>query len=163
MLKPETILALFEDGSEEALNFALPYAADMMRKIIKKEEDHRKIFKIPQTEDTTFLIRDGQFYHCNRCKTTVLIPNEVCVGCGSKVIDIVSYGDYKKSLGQEEKHEKSSELCTNCLVTKRCREQEECYGCSMSCVEKEGHIGCRCDGISVGEYCPYYIKDTNET
>lgn len=50
MLKPKTILALFEDGSDEAMKFALPYAADILRKIIKVREE----------EEETQYIKDEQ-------------------------------------------------------------------------------------------------------
>ena len=74
MLKPETILALFEDGSDEAIKFALPYAADILRKIIKENEDAAEAQYIKDEQegkamenDMTNLETDGVFFQCISC------------------------------------------------------------------------------------------------
>lgn len=69
MLKPKTILALFEDGSDEAVKFALPYAADVLRKVIKEiEEEEARYIKDEQ---------EGKLME----NSSPIKTEELCSGC----------------------------------------------------------------------------------
>lgn len=70
MLKPKTILALFEDGSDEAMKFALPYAADILRKIIKEKEEEEEAQYIKDEQEGKLM--ESSF---------PIKTEELCMGC----------------------------------------------------------------------------------
>lgn len=157
MLKPKTILTLFEDGSDEAMKFALPYAADMLRKIIKKNEDAAEAQCIKDMEDDmTNLETDSIFFQCTSCGQCFLFPFKICPHCHKKVDNIIPTNTTirKNSI-------KTKELCENCQRTIDCVFLP-CRDCEMSDVECEAgsgeHYICKCTCVAEGEPCPFYIE-----
>ena len=165
MLKPKTILALFEDGSDEAMKFALPYAADMLRKIIKENEDAAEAQYIKDEQegkamenDMTNLETDGIFFQCTSCGQYFLFPFKICPNCHKEVDKIISANILVKS-----NPIKTKELCDTCQHLIDC-DFLRCYECEMSDMEYEAgsgeHYICKCDCIAEGKPCPFYIKHT---
>ena len=165
MLKPKTILALFEDGSDEAMKFALPYAADMLRKIIKENEDAAEAQYIKDEQEgkamennVTNLETDGLFFQCTSCGRYFLFPFNTCPNCHKKVDKIIS----KNTVVMNDPI-KTEELCNTCQHLIDC-DFLPCHDCEMSemehCDDSEEHYICKCDCIAEGEPCPFYVEHT---
>lgn len=163
MLKPKTILALFEDGSDEAMKFALPYAADMLRKIIKEDEDAAEAQYIKDEQegkamenDMTNLETDGIFFQCTNCGQCFLFPFKTCPSCHKEVDKVIPVNTAIKT-----DPIKTEELCEACQRTIDCASLP-CRECEMHDVECEAgsgeHLICKCACIAEGEPCPFYIE-----
>lgn len=163
MLKPKTILALFEDGSDEAMKFALPYAADMLRKIIKEDEDAAEAQYIKDEQegkamenDMTNLETDGVFFQCTSCGQCFLLPFKNCPNCHREVDNIIP-----SDVIVRKDPIKTEELCEACQRTIDCASLP-CRECEMHDVECEAgsgeHFICKCACIAEGEPCPFYIE-----
>ena len=164
MLKPETILALFEDGSDEAMKFALPYAADMLRKIIKENEDAAEAQYIKDEQegkamenDMTNLETDGAFFRCTSCGC-LSFSCKICPNCHRKVDKIISTNTAIRNIPI-----KTDGLCKTCQRYNDC-ESLLCCDCEMHDMEYEPedglgeHYVCKCISIDEGEPYPFYIK-----
>jgi hypothetical protein len=163
MLKPKTILALFEDGSDEAMKFALPYAADMLRKIIKENEDAAEAQYIKDEQegkamenDMTNLETDGILFQCTNCGQCFLFPFKTCPNCHKEINKVIT-----TNLLVRANPIKTETLCDTCQRSIDCAFLP-CCDCEMSDVEceagSEEHYICKCTCVAEGEPCPFYIE-----
>ena len=162
MLKPKTILALFEDGSDEAMKFALPYAADILRKIIKEDEDAAEAQYIKDEQegkamenDMTNLETDDIFFQCTNCGQYFIFPFKTCPHCHKEVHKVIPVNTAIKT-----DPIKTDVLCDNCQRSVDCA-YISCCDCEMGDMEYEAgsgeHYVCKCTCVADGEPCPFYI------